>query len=342
MEENKSFLVGRITGKRKFRDEFQLIDKNQFDASMKTLLILPGNPTSDVHSAERYARCASLWLDGVKDVDGVQVCSMIYSNGRPLFEDGAYNFNYNYEEVVDTFFMPYFVKDGKRLPESKAIANIKNLVVFTHSAGAVVMNECMAMLENKLKDAGYSADEVSNIYSNIVMIAYSPYAVVYSPIKRVYISPVYDTMGGFIKTMQVFPKDGTTFSRIKFKVKRFNEVYDRSVEFAIKGLQDLVRKYGAICMTDSERNLNIMPDLLFDRGGNYPEDHGIAGVINYPLKSPEKTKVGEVTTTIMCDIVQKAFERQENNFDIGDLYNMCAKKYAKLARTIELSEGNAK
>ena len=342
MSEDKTFEFGKITGERNFSDEFQMLEKEQFDSSKKTLLIFPGNPTSDVSVAERYARCAALWLDGLKDKKDVQVCSMIYSNGRPLMENGVFNFDFNYDEVVNTFFMPYFVKNGERVSEKEAIDNIKKLVVFTHSAGAVVMNECMALLENKLKQLGYSADEVANIYSNFVMIAHSPYSVVYSPIKAVYVSPVYDSLGSFAKTISFFENTKTTFSRQRLNIRRFVDVYDRNIEGAIAGLQGLVRKFGAICMTDEKKTLNILPDVLFERNGFPPEDHGIAGIINYPLKSSEQTRAGAAVTKILCEATSSALERSEREFDIFDLYCLCSKEFEKVAKNTEMSEGNAR
>lgn len=88
--------------------------------------------------------------------------------GLRFVKDDTYN--RNYEEIVDKFLYPFLVGDGtKSLDEIKNQARKMNLM--TYCDGTVTYKKIEARLEEKLKNIGYSEEEINSILSQVSLTA---------------------------------------------------------------------------------------------------------------------------------------------------------------------------
>ena len=83
--------------------------------------------------------------------------------------------------LVDTLLLPLAVgKNGKRLSLNQAERNFNNVTFFSHCYGAKIINEMNFDLIRKMKDIGYSSDEILTIQKQMTSVSYAPIEEVFN------------------------------------------------------------------------------------------------------------------------------------------------------------------
>lgn len=86
----------------------------------------------------------------------------------------------NMPEYVEQLFekaVLYRISDGqKRLPFEEAVSRIRKLNIVTHCHGAYVFLKLEEMMQQKMKELGYSKQEALAIQKQLLCVAHGPYA----------------------------------------------------------------------------------------------------------------------------------------------------------------------
>ncbi len=78
-------------------------------------------------------------------------------------------YQYNYEEIVEKFLWPYLIKNGLDLESIKQTA--KNMNFMTYCDGTFTYAKIENMIERKLKELYFSAEDIDDILSNFSLVS---------------------------------------------------------------------------------------------------------------------------------------------------------------------------
>lgn len=91
---------------------------------------------------------------------------------KPTFDD----LNPKYvEQIFKSVFLPRISQDGKRLNFETACKNIRNITVVAHCHGGYTFLKIEELMQQALKDLGYSNFERLEIQKQLLCIAHAPY-----------------------------------------------------------------------------------------------------------------------------------------------------------------------
>lgn len=91
---------------------------------------------------------------------------------KPTFDD----LNPQYvEQIFKSVFLPRISQDGKRLDFETACKNIRNITVVAHCHGGFTFLKIEELMQQALKDLGYSNFERLEIQKQLLCIAHAPY-----------------------------------------------------------------------------------------------------------------------------------------------------------------------
>lgn len=254
------------------------------------------------------------------------IYSVGYTKGHILNNDLMMNFKYNdgdFLELAGKIFLPRIMKDSKRLSFEEASKNIENIVVFGHSAGAVVMGKLMESLPEFMNLLGYSEKEQKSLMKKIEFVGYSPYGMVHAPISAYYITPINDSLNSWIEPL--ISKSG--FSLDDLALIDLSKKHTK----IMRKLQsnDFVAYYGT---SFGGRFVNITTGpLRKDKG----EDHGFAGVVrdengNNPYASVLGIEVAEIIKALLINRVSsKKGSAIQNRDEFKAIYEL-VKEYLVL------------
>lgn len=295
------------------------INLSSIDLSKKSIVILCGNNTKDPMRAANYTNYCLNWLDDNKTRSGVTAYSIFYPKEQPLLVSLQPNPQLDYGELAKVLFEQIISTNGSPNSIEDISKKLGNITFFGHSAGGFVMNELMFYLGSMLKDKGFSDEDINKLYSMVVFVAYSPYALVDAPINSVYIAPIYDSIGS---TKLVYDKmiknKHVVSSNPKFDISTVCKFRASSYSSFFKLYETAIKNEDALYFIDN-KSLIATPNLLFDDG--FKEDHNLAGVINYPGEHPHKTKAGKLTTEFLSKVFNYSISTERSKFSVNDLYN---------------------
>ena len=162
-------------------------DISTIDLSKKSIVVLCGNNTKDPMRAVNYTNYCLRWLDKNKERSKVRAYSIFYPREQPLSVSLQQNPNLDYNELAKILFEKMISKNGSTQSVESISKSLGNVTFFGHSAGGFVMNELMFYFGSMLKDQGFSDEDINKIYSSVVFVGYSPYALVdgYHPQRKV-------------------------------------------------------------------------------------------------------------------------------------------------------------
>lgn len=335
MENNKMFQVGKLiyTTREDMSAEFAPVKEDAVKLTRPTLLIFGGNDTDTMQRASDYAKTARYWLPACDDSNQpIDIYSVAYTAFRPLKNDCGLYFptTHDYQDFADTFFLPNLTHNGQRISLEEAKANMSKIAIFAHSAGGFVAENTLNSTRQSLLDIGYSADEITDIFSQIVLVAHSPYSFVTEPIQAVYICPFYDSLGSFAKAMEYITSQEDKYhtSVQHFKPMTFASHYLSNM--AKGSFNPYWLDYPAVCV-GNKNTIMIAPNKL-RRFGNIPEDHGLSGIIHYPKKynMPDQSAIGRATSEIIEYTYGQAFDGTRKNI-VKSVFLLAKEKYNDLA-----------
>ena len=284
----------------------------------KSIVNLCGNNTKNPIKAGTYANYGFGWLNEYENKSEVTAYSVYYPSEQPLFVSLQPNPSLNYAELARIMFEPIIFNDEKLQSTKNISEELGNVTFFGHSAGGFVMNELMFHLGAMLKEQGFSDDDLNKIYSSIVFVGYSPYALIDAPINSIYVAPIYDSVGSTkLVYDRMIQNKNVISSKPEFDISNICKFRASSYSSFFKLYETAIKDENSIYFVD-EKSLVSTPNLLFYDG--LKEDHNLAGVIDYPGKHPYKTDAGTQTTKFLHTVFNYCLSTKRNKFSVNDLF----------------------
>lgn len=306
---------------------FEEQEISSIDLNKKSIVVLCGNNTKHPIRAASYTNYIFNWLNEYEDKENVTAYSVFYPSEQPLLLTLQQNPCLRYAELARIMFKNLLEKDGKTESVESISKKFGNITFFGHSAGGFVMNELMFELGSMLKERGLSDEDINKVYSSIVFVGYSPFALVDAPVNSVYIAPVYDTVGS---TKLVYEKmiqnENIISSNPKLDIAKICKFRASSYSSFFKLYETAIQDEDSLYFVDG-KSLISTPNLLFFDG--LKEDHNLAGIIDYPEEHPHKTKAGKHTTDFMHTVFNYCLSTERKKFSTIDLFNQVAPKTEK-------------
>lgn len=131
------------------------------------------------------------------------------------------------EEFINKYFFPLFIENGKKLDVLKAMKNFRNVTFLTYCNGAKVFKEIEERIKQKMKDVGYSNNDVGMILSQVCLAAVSG-----DVIRRTGTSCLAISFGDI--NDYDYEQNENTIKNIKDMKQGFIN-YDSSIGFAVAG-----------------------------------------------------------------------------------------------------------
>lgn len=111
--------------------------------------------------------------------DGIARIALMKQHGRHAKQEIKPNFDDLHpqyvEQIFKSVFLPRISCDGKRLDFETACKNIRNITVVAHCHGGYTFLKIEELMQQALKDLGYSAYERLEIQKQLLCIAHAPY-----------------------------------------------------------------------------------------------------------------------------------------------------------------------
>lgn len=292
------------------------MDASSLTLNGKHIIVLCGNNTREPMRASGYAKNCHNWIKGHEGKEDVVVYSIFYKQKQPLLYNFQPDPEVDYPSLTKTIF-------EQILDKSKSIEDVvkqlSNITFFGHSIGGHVMNELVKNFGKMMKERGFSDSDIAKAYSNMVFIGYSPFALVDAPIKRIYVVPMYDSVGSSkLAYTDLLKNSPILYSNTLFDVQHLYKTKPASyltfIERYKRALGDAETTYFG-----GSDYLVAIPNLLYNDG--IKEDHNLAGVVDYGAHNPYKTKAGEMTTKFMKDVFTYSVFAPRSEFSIGRLFH---------------------
>lgn len=325
-----------ISQKEKFLDDI--------DLSQKTIVILCGNTTRSPMKASSYAKATYDWLDGNPVQNDLSIYSIFYPNEQPLFNNFLPNPEFDYKRLTKRVFKTAIKENEKFLPADKISQKLSNVVFFGHSVGGLIMNEMANNLSLYLSTHGYTEADIKNILSSIVFIGYSPFELVDKPIKGVYVTPLYDSVGSTKKAMEKLAS-GRNYIASNAIVKLRNRTAHNCKTYSsfLNYFEEALDEDDVVYFANNNTLISVPSLLYYDKYDGIREDHNLAGVLAYNGFNPNKTKAGEITTDFLKTAFNYSFLMERDKFSTKELFDLATitsglKKPKKNTETNEESE----
>lgn len=261
---------------------------------------------------------------GKSGTSNYSIYSVGYKKGSVLTSQMTVSSKYDFGDYLDLagrIFLPRIAKETGRLSFEQASKNLDNMVVFGHSAGAVVMGEMMEALPVLMSSIGYSNKEIKLLMKKIEFVGYSPYGMVHAPISAYYITPINDSLHGWVEPLilRYGLGDITSLDLNRKYIQLTNKLKTKDF-VAYSG-----NSFGG-------RFVNITTGPLRKDCG---EDHGFAGIMRNemgenPYASSLGIEVGELIKTILLKHVNLKKESTIQNHDEFKTIYELVKKYLEL------------
>ena len=285
----------------------------------KSAVILCGNNTKNAKKASAYATYYINWIKEHMGTEDITVYSVYYPHTQPLNNALMVNTRFNYEGLAKILFKQAIYNDGNVRSADEVASSMDDIMFFGHSVGGFVMNQLMNMLGGMLYEQKFSEDDIKNIYSRIVFMGYSPFALVEAPINAIYIAPIYDSVGSTKLAIEKMNECKDFVSSVpKLQISKIYKNIDKPyADFMVK-YQKAIDNQDTVYFANAN-TLIATPNLLFFDG--IKEDHNLAGVIKYSYDNTYKTNAGEITTQLIQQTLKYVLSVERQNFSIAQLYN---------------------
>lgn len=290
-----------------------------FKTKGKTIIILCGNNTKNTNKAASYAVNCYNWLSGYSGKRGIDLYSVYYPGKQPLLSDFSINPSFDYEGLFTGLIKPQLYTKNKLKSADEIIDSVKDITFFGHSMGCYIMNELTTHLTKFMKDNNFTKEEINKVLSCMVFIGYSPYKLVHAPIKKIYIAPLYDSLGSTKLVYDKMQKSGRFLSsNPNVNIEHISKLRELSQHDYVKQYRKHTKNEN-VQVFASKNTLIITPNLLYFDG--IKEDHNFAGIINYRNPSPYKTDAGKITTDIFMNALSYSITENRRKFSTKQLFN---------------------
>lgn len=294
-----------------------------------TVIMLGGNQTINISESMRNLAIIRSIIGNkfiLRNSDKFDIYSICYNKGYVLSKNYYLNPKYTDEDflgLANKIFLPLVTKKFEKLSVEKSAENLKKVVFFAHSAGALVMDNMIREFRTTLMILGYSRKEINYLLSQITFLTYSPYSVVHFPISAVYITPINDSLNSWMRTLLL--KD----NREEWSVDFADIEYKRLELIDILKKQDFISYTGRVC---ESKFLNITPGALRKDNG---EDHGFVGILKndhgkFPYASETGKNIGELMQFFLQTMIEKSIKDKKTvtNNEYLDAFQEFLKIYA--------------
>lgn len=326
---NESFRVIKLNQSNKGLESEEInVSSIKFEDNKKSIVVLCGNNTKSSMRAYAYANYCLRWLDKNINKNDVAVYAIFYPKDQPLLQSLEPNPDFDYNALANLIVNQILYKKNKLQTVDEMCKKISDITFFGHSMGGYVMNELARNFISIMEQEGGSKKSINRVLSNIVFIGYSPFRLVKYPIKSVYVTPIYDTMGSVRLVDKMMQEKGDFIaSKSNIKNLKISEIkekfYGELIEHYINQIgNDLSIYY------KNQNTLISTPNLLFNFEQS-KEDHNLAGIIEYQKDVPYKTKAGKITTKLMKDVFSYCLQRKRDNFSVDELYESAVERLNK-------------
>lgn len=295
-----------------------IIDLEDISFKGKSVVCLSGNLTNTPQKAVGYSANAYNWLSSPARND-VTFYSLYYPTEQPLETNLSQNMALDYRRLSKKLLMSAVRKDNSALPMDEMIKNLSNITFFGHSAGGFVMDEIIDYFKVFLKRYSFSKSEIEKILSNIVFVGYSPFKFVEHPIKAIYVTPFYDTLGSSRKTIEEISANGD-YDASSTEAKKLNKLAEKctSHEELIELYKPLLQKEESIYFK-TKNSIFALPNLLFDDG--VIEDHNLAGVTDSQKNLPYITNAGHRTIDFLSNVFEQSVLKDRQKFNLDEIFD---------------------
>lgn len=309
----------------KFNDlSSQRVTPTEINFDEKNVIILCGNGSKSLNKAEFYAHLCRNWLADYTCNNNFSTYSIFYPNTQPLFEENS--FTLNYYDLTKQLFDKILFKNNKRQNINEIKKKLNNVTFFGHSAGGYAMNNIMQSLNQILTDNSFPKDDIAQIYNNIVFIAYSPYSFVDAPIKTIYVTPIYDSVGSLKHSYsKLLTTNFKSLSSIK-SIRKLNATASSFAKNYKKAINNADVSYFA-----NKRTLIATPNLLYYDGKE--EDHNFAGAIIYPTENTYQTNAGKLTAEFLSKAFNYCLTTNHEDLNMLTLYSKVASENNNINQT---------
>lgn len=286
----------------------------------KSIVCLSGNLTKQFTNALNYTANIYSWLQGYRYQNKISYYTVFYPTEQPLENNMTKNIAMDYRRFSNELLSSVVQSDNKLLTTNEIVKKLSNITFFGHSAGCMVMDELISYFIGFLKTHGYSKNDIDKIISSIVFIGYSPYKFVEAPIKSIYITPLYDSLGSSRSAIKK-SKEERDFIFSNREIEKYNKLANscESHQEFIELYKPLLKKEKVIYFKNKQ-SMFVLPDLLIDDG--VIEDHNLAGVSESPKCVLYKTQAGFDVTHFIHQIFKYSLAKNRKEFDIEEIYNL--------------------
>ncbi len=275
-----------------------------------TFIMLGGNQTINISESMRNLAIIRSIIGNkfiLKNSGSFDIYSICYNKGYVLSKNYYLNQKYTDEDflgLANKIFLPLVTRKFEKLSIEESAENLKKVVFFAHSAGALIMDNMIRELRTTLLLLGYSRKDINYLLGQISFLTYSPYSIVRYPISAVYITPINDSLNSWMRTLLL--KD----NREEWSVDFADIEYKRLELIEILKKQDFISYTGKV---GDSKFLNITPGPLRKDGG---EDHGFVGILKndhgkFPYASETGKNIGELMQFLLQIMIEKTIKEKK-------------------------------
>lgn len=217
------------------------------------------------------------------------------------------------QQLFDSAILPRITLSNSDKKDVKEVCkNIRRLTVVAHCHGTYVFLKLEEMMQNKLKELGYTAAERNQIQKQLCCVAYAPLAP---------LGVSKSTMLSFMSTQDT-EKQGhnNIFARFihSISIDRYNYNKDGYITDAVES--QIPISY----FPEKQGNLFISSRILL----NSANDHELIGGYNTP--SNKVSDSGKIILTLAANAIANSLKSAQNNTPIPDVQSLVTSGNDKL------------
>ncbi len=168
------------------KNHWKELNLNEAKITKPTVLCLGGNRSLGERDANAFCKSAEKLLNfeqlfGVierSQIDFIGVSYGKFKNNKYCSFNGIETSHLTDSEIktiAESLFYPLFKdKNGNRLDKQTAIKNFNLLTIFSHSYGAIAVNNIINCVYNEMINLGFTYDDTREIFSQIISVSYAP------------------------------------------------------------------------------------------------------------------------------------------------------------------------
>ena len=158
---------------------YRTVDPRKLEFRRGTVICLSGNAATDLKSANSFAKMAQTNLDlmfkskdGKNALDYVDIFGVKYARRSKNYGCGFMTKDFS-NQLTNAMLKLLTDQNGHRLPVDQAKQNFSRITFFTYCYGNLCLNDIIDLLNEKLLDLGYTAEEVTSINNASMEVSFA-------------------------------------------------------------------------------------------------------------------------------------------------------------------------